>query len=456
MIAGLAGGDALEIIVALKDLSEAGFRKVEGNLKHLEGSANATNLGGASKSLKTLEQDAESAAGKKGGGGIGGLASGLLGLVNPVMLATGAIATIAGAGMALTETYDKIEVQEKALAIAAKDHGISMEEMNRHVESAITYGEQYSVGASDMRDATIRLTEAGMSLADQQASMPHILDLAKAKSMSAGEAARMYELALMGNQRALKDLGIVLPKVTASQVDAYAKTHHLTTAQAEAALKAQTLKLAMNKLEGAIGGQRAATTPLAQAQTALGNQWQKLATAVGPGLEDLFTRLIKGIVLLFTWVMNVAGAIGKVLGPVFNVVGIAIGRFADGVRIVLGVVGNLFNMIGQVGHAIANSPIGSLLGGGGDALRNIASLIPHFASGGVVEPRAGGRLVIAGEAGEREWIVPESKMGTLAGGGSTTHHTHIYLDGMVIADIVEKHLGNRLNLRGSSIGLGNV
>jgi hypothetical protein len=39
--------------------------------------------------------------------------------------------------------------------------------------------------------------------------------------------------------------------------------------------------------------------------------------------------------------------------------------------------------------------------------------IPKFASGGVIPATAGGRVVMAGEAGEDEWIIPENKMASL-------------------------------------------
>src|SRR5258708_7763649 len=111
MLGALAGGEAFEIIVALRDLASGGFSKVEGNLHHLETTANNTNMSGFSKSAKTLEKDATAAAGKevKGGGGVGGLAAGLSGLAGgPMMLAVGAIGAAAGAGFELSKTYEEI------------------------------------------------------------------------------------------------------------------------------------------------------------------------------------------------------------------------------------------------------------------------------------------------------------------------------------------------------------
>jgi len=126
MLNSLAGGDALEIIVALKDLSSAGFTKLEGNLKHLEGTANATNMGGFSKATKTAEADAAKLAGSKGGGGIMGLASGMLSLAGgPVTLVAAGLAAAAGAGVLLTRTYDEVAQSEALLKAAG--FGLSRE-----------------------------------------------------------------------------------------------------------------------------------------------------------------------------------------------------------------------------------------------------------------------------------------------------------------------------------------
>lgn len=482
MLSALAGGDALEIIVALKDLSEAGFRKVESNLKHLEAAANTTNLGGVSKAAKTAEGDLAKLEGKRGGGGIAGVAGGLMSLGGgPVLVAVGALTALAGAGIALTDTYDKIEQQEKALRIAAHDHGIALDALDQHVQRSIAMGEAYAFGANDVREAVAKLTEAGMSLADQQAALPGIMDLARAKNLSVAEAARMYELAVMGNTRALKDLGIALPKITTAEaahekaqkavtkasdelhkaqdhlatVEAsLAGKHHLTAAQAlrlkqahehvheastklnaaqktlsktqdDAAMKGARLKMINDDITTAVGDQRTAISPLQLAQTQLGNQWDKLAQQVGPGLEDMFTRLVRGVTVVVGWI-----------GDLIHVIEHLIDLFLKGA----GAAGDFLKSINPLNHM--------------PDLSGLTNWIPHFASGGVVDRPT---LALIGEGREKEYVIPESKMMTaLPGGGRSVHVLHISIDGTALAYALERPLAKILSLNSTSVGMGSI
>lgn len=470
MLGAIAGGgDPFEIIVAIRDLAGAGFAKVRSEITATERAANATNLSGVSKAAKNVEKDAEAAAGAEGKGGIGGLASGLVGLAGgPVTLAVAALGAAAFAGVKLTETYDSIQAQEKALSIAAKDHAIDQNALNGMVEASIRVNEQYGFGADDTRGAIIKLTEAGMSLADQQAAMGPITDLARAKNISLTDAAKAYELALMGNARALKEFGIALPKVGAEQAavtkattaansaslqltnaqnslklteDALAGKHKLTAAEAlrlqiaheKVTLAQQKLRQAQANLTAAqekanatgvrsetinqaitkaVGGQKAATSEMNVVQAKLGDAWQKLATVVGPPLEALFAGVL-------------------------NVVAFLIDKFSD-----------LLTWLGKVGDAIANSPIGGFIksvsgfvggvaGKLGDVIGSIGNMLPHFASGGAVEPRAGGTLAVIGEAGEREWVIPQSRLGSIGGGGTIVLHSHLHLDSRIVAEQVD-------------------
>jgi hypothetical protein len=201
MLQALAGAESLEILVLLKDLSERGLKNLERNVAHAEGTVNATKFGGFSKATKGLKADAEAAAGKRGGGGLGALAGGFLGLPGPIAVAAVAVGGLAALMGATIPVYERVEKQEKALATAAKDHKIALDDLDAHVRASIAVGEQYAFSASDTREAIIKLTSAGLSLAEQQAALPHIMDLARAKHLELAEAARLYELALMGNTR---------------------------------------------------------------------------------------------------------------------------------------------------------------------------------------------------------------------------------------------------------------
>jgi len=640
MLAGLAGGDALEIIVALKDLSSEGFHKLEGNLKHLEGTANATNMGGFSKATKTAEADAAKLAGNKGGGGIAGLASGMLSLAGgPVMIVIGALAAVGAGAMLLERTYQDVAKSEALLKAAGDAHGISLEALNKHIDDNRSTLEAAGFTLADYRDATVKMTEAGMNLATQQTALDPIMGLAKAHNLSLADAARQYELAIMGNQRAVKDLGIIMPVLTKEQKAGGDMTERQT--------------LLNQKLAASLGDTGKATTPLAATQAKLSDAWEKLSTVVGPVVEGFFTFLIGTLGTVIDVASTLAGVIGTVLGPAFDAIGNLVGQAANAIGFVGDVFGNLVKGVGVVAAGISSAMTSTAattetatgkmtddltaVGVAADHLRGktrddmvtgsdsvvqssmdvaaaqlsmankiilsaanaarafatfrdklvgdaktivdaafdkiitgqnlmatnaeiakermiIASskstkqqvadakaalpalektqadyllglaqagdtgsktvgdtvkllmkeeasahgaekkaldteiaawmtlaatinavparaltagakklgyvgnqdLYKKYASGGVVEPRPGGTLAIIGEAGEREWVIPESKMGSVGGSSSTTVHTHIYLDGSVIADIVERHLGNRLNLRGTSTGMGSI
>lgn len=485
MLSALGGADALEIIVSLKNLTGQGFASVRSEIAKTEARANATNLGGFSKAAKTAETDAEKAAGKGGGSGIGLLGSAFGGLINPVTLAIGAVAGVTGVLTAAEDTYQHIEQLQEALAVAAKDHGISLGVLQDQVTATTKTAQQWGFTEEDILAATTKLTEAGMSLADQQAAMPSIMDLARAKNLDLAEAARMYELALMGNTRAVKDLGIALPHVTDAEkvhdaaqkqveTDTNALTnaqnslqlmelslagkHHLTAAEAlrlqlahqkvseataklhadteklnavqgTAADRAARLQMLNQDLTKAIGDQRTAVTPMQVAQTKLSDAWEKFATTVGPGVEKAFTAIIGAVATLIGWLADLFDWLGRVIGG-----------------------------LGKLGQSVVTN-LGGVSTGGMTNAQFMAGLGKH-AEGGWVGLH-GPEIGLLGER-EPEFIIPQSKLGAPAGppGGS-----HITLNvGFIampsrsqiaeLADLIERELGSRFALRGTSARLG--
>ena len=372
LVGALGGGDTVEIIVALRNLTGAGFAKLDAELKGLGRSANSVNLSGASRGVKTLEKDAEAAAGSSGGGGIAGLAAAASGLVGPLILVGGAMAGAAVVGDQIVQTYEKVEQQEKQLAIAAKDHGIAVKAEMEAVDASIPVGEKYGYTADQTREALTKLAEAGFTVAQQQGALPHIFDLARAKQIDLGEATDAYTRSVFGNARALKQYGIILPPVTASSADVGKATaavtiaeNNLKTAQekltlteeqlrkkhkdhtadafklqqaqdkvttAEEKLKSaqekltlaqqgginrgDRLKLVNDGLQKAVGGQAGSVTNLQKMQARLNDSWEHFATTVGPALETAFSGLL-GILSSFLDVLNnIAGAIGNVVNAV--------------------------------------------------------------------------------------------------------------------------------------------
>lgn len=115
------------------------------------------------------------------------------------------------------------------------------------------------------------------------------------------------------------------------------------------------------------------------------------------GVFGFFAGVWNGIVGIFKGVGDaIGGAIsGAVKWAINGVLGFAVGMingFIDMINIAIGII-----------NAIPGVHIGKL------GKLNV----PRFETGGIVGPQGGGSLIWAGDGGENEWIVPESKMASL-------------------------------------------
>lgn len=99
----------------------------------------------------------------------------------------------------------------------------------------------------------------------------------------------------------------------------------------------------------------------------------------------------------------------------------------------------------QLGATMGSSfwagPLGPLLGagiGGGLGFGATEAVLSYFglAEGGKVEAREGGQWRLLGEGGEDEYVIPESKMGDVFGGGQTIVNNW-YIQCNSVEDIVE-------------------
>ncbi len=367
MLAALAGGEALEIVVLLKDLSEAGLKKMEGNVAHAERSVNSTNFGGFHKASSGLKADAEAAAGKRGGGGLGALFTAFGGLPAAVGAAGLAIAGFAALTEATLPVYEKVWSQERSLDAAYKAHGTSLANNRTALEEAIKTGEEYGRSADDTRAAVLKLVEAGVSQKDVTASLPAVFDLMIAKHITAEEAATAMAKAMMGSGRALLDLGVKLPKVTTAAQDTAAgekqlakaskdvqtthqhlkdvehelagkhkltaaeaiklrdahrkareAAHHLKQVQAalntvtdDATRKSKNLKVAADAVTGATGDQKDSVNELAKKTATLGDKWEVFTTKIGPGLETMIGGVVDSLSTLIDMVNVLTGNLDK-------------------------------------------------------------------------------------------------------------------------------------------------
>ena len=124
--------------------------------------------------------------------------------------------------------------------------------------------------------------------------------------------------------------------------------------------------------------------------------WNGVKNVFG-GVIGFFVGIWNGIVGIFKGVGDaiggaISGAVKWAINGVLSFAAGMINGFIDAINVAIGII-----------NAIPGVHIGKLgkLG------------VPRFETGGIVGPQGGGSLIWAGDGGENEWIVPESKMASL-------------------------------------------
>lgn len=165
------------------------------------------------------------------------------------------------------------------------------------------------------------------------------------------------------------------------------------------------------------------------------------------GLWDGIVSIFSGVAGWFggifqgAWnaITGIFGRLGGFFGGVWNSITGMFGRLGSFVGDAIGgaVKGAVNGALGMV-ERMANGFIGMINGAiglinkiPGVNIGNIPSLhIPRLATGGIVPPTNGGSIIYAGDGGQNEWVVPESKMASLveqinrrrSGDGGMTKH----------------------------------
>ena len=165
------------------------------------------------------------------------------------------------------------------------------------------------------------------------------------------------------------------------------------------------------------------------------------------GLWDGIVSIFSGVAGWFggifqgAWnaITGIFGRLGGFFGGVWNSITGMFGRLGSFVGDAIGgaVKGAVNGALGMV-ERMANGFIGMINGViglinkiPGVNIGNIPSLhIPRLATGGIVTPQGGGSIIYAGDGGQNEWVVPESKMASLveqinrrrSGDGGMTKH----------------------------------
>lgn len=256
---------------------------------------------------------ATSKAGKKAGRGFGSsllVGAGAAGVVGVAVAGATKVVTgfVSAAIQAEKETtraaagFERLGIGPKKAAKAMADAGKSATKLGFDDETAA-------------QSLTV-LTRAGGSLAAGQKGLASAFDVARAKGVSLEAATKTVSLAQLGNSRALKQLGIEVPKVTTAQDKLKAKVKDLQkqaregdaddkarirnqidqvkafTARAKQADKEATAKAALAAIDSKLGNQAEAYAKTsAGALATLGERWNNFQEDVGSALLPVVSTL---------------------------------------------------------------------------------------------------------------------------------------------------------------------
>ena len=162
-----------------------------------------------------------------------------------------------------------------------------------------------------------------------------------------------------------------------------------------------------------------------------------IVVAVWSILTGFFGGLWNGVVAIFSGVIGFFAGIFQGAWNVVRGVFAGVGGFFQGVwNTIVGIFGSvgtaIGNAIGGAVKGVVNSILGFAEGTINGFIRAINLAIdminiipnvhidklgllhiPRLATGGIVGPQGGGSVIVAGDGGENEWVVPESKMASL-------------------------------------------
>lgn len=162
-----------------------------------------------------------------------------------------------------------------------------------------------------------------------------------------------------------------------------------------------------------------------------------IVVAVWSILTGFFGGLWNGVVAIFSGVIGFFAGIFQGAWNVVMGVFAGVGGFFQGVwNTIVGIFGSVGtavgNAIGGAVKGVVNSILGFAEGTINGFIRAINLAIdminiipnvhidklgllhiPRLATGGIVGPQGGGSVIVAGDGGEDEWVVPESKMASL-------------------------------------------
>lgn len=146
-----------------------------------------------------------------------------------------------------------------------------------------------------------------------------------------------------------------------------------------------------------------------------GDFWGNLGEKFGNWLRDTNTKIATIVYTAFTNIINGIARLWENLKSKISNIGMSIANAITGA--VKGAINKVFGFVeGTVNGFIRaiNNAISVINAIPGVSISTLSELhIPRLASGGIVDSSNGGSVIMAGEGGEDEWVVPESKMASL-------------------------------------------
>lgn len=131
-----------------------------------------------------------------------------------------------------------------------------------------------------------------------------------------------------------------------------------------------------------------------------------IINAIAPVAGWINGNVIQPIARFFGGLWNgVVGGVRAAAGAIQNVMGSIAGVIKAPINGVIGAINNVIAGINRI-------KVPDWVPGLGGKSPNFPT-IPRLATGGIVTPQNGGSIIYAGDGGQNEWVVPESKMASL-------------------------------------------
>lgn len=241
-------------------------------------------------------------------GGIQGLLGGGLGMGIAGMAGAAVLGFGIEAGKAAIENAEKQERAQELLRQSAEVTGQSYSKLALASENWIHSNSAFVKDQYEATEAMALFTRAGNDQATVQKAMSTALDLSVLKHMSLLDASRVVQLAMMGNSRAVKELGIDLKSLSSDDAVTETATKELDRAlknQESSAARLTVANQALRDMEDGLHGKRTLSQldldHLHEKQAAAAKAAQEMAAAnaaVTKAQTDLGSSQARGKVIL--------------------------------------------------------------------------------------------------------------------------------------------------------------